>query len=101
MPPKKAAPVAMRRMPTQVDSTRRRGQRGRDPDIQRRRGGAIRRSPTASPSHQVVQIAAYFDHGAKPATERVVTPTVALTIVLKPAASAMNLRMSRGRESAS
>src|SRR5881397_1188899 len=33
--------------------------------------------------------------------ERVVTPTVALTIVLRPAASAMNFKISLGRESAS
>src|SRR6266404_4979503 len=56
---------------------------------QRRTKGVATTAPTASPSHHVVQIEPYTAQSANPAKARVVTPMVALTVVLGKAASAM------------
>src|SRR2546426_543302 len=61
------------------------------------RTGVTTSAPTTSPSHHVSQIAANRSQSAYPAVARLVTPTVALTVVLNSPASAANLKMSLGR----
>src|SRR5262249_22732909 len=61
----------------------------------------IMRAPTTSPSHQVIQTTRSVPGSTKPPAERVVTPTVALIIVLKPAARTANLKMFHARSIAS
>src|SRR4030095_5992032 len=64
--------------------------------LQRHRGlipqritiGAKMRSPVASPSHHVIQIAPYLAQSAKPASARLVTPMLGLTTALAIAAKA-------------
>ena len=63
-------------------------QRHRGPIPQRITTGAKMRSPAASPSHHVIQIAPYLAQSAKPASARLVTPMVELTTVLATAAKA-------------
>ena len=56
--------------------------------------------PAASPSHHVSQIPPYCDSAAYPARVRLVTPMVALTVVLTSAASPAKAKMSRARSNA-
>src|SRR5712692_6932342 len=51
--------------------------------LQSNNAGATTRSPDMSPNHQVHQIPRYPAHGAKPPSASDVTPTVALTMVLR------------------
>src|SRR5205823_14774797 len=62
--------------------------------------GATTRSPTASPSHQVHQIAPYSAQRANPVKASVVTPTVAPTVVLTMPASTVKANTSCGRSNA-
>src|SRR5262249_22491272 len=64
-------------------------------DTQRTRGGVTIRAPAASPSHQVIQISLYRSQSAYPPRVRVVTPNVALTVVLSKAARSTNVNVSR------
>src|SRR6266550_666595 len=52
--------------------------------------GATTIAPTASPSHHVNQMRPYSGHGANPAHDKLVTPTVALIAVLAKAARTTN-----------
>src|SRR2546422_6924343 len=61
--------------------------------------GAMTRSPIASPIHQSDQSAPKADQGWTPPTQRLVTPIVALTVVLTPAAKTIRPRTSRSRSS--
>src|SRR5258705_9164958 len=99
-PPKKAIAVAANNRTAHVASKGRRGRRGRSPVAQRRSGGATTRAPIASPSHHVVKMSPNFAHGAYPPSERLVTPMVALTIGLTPAARPENRKMSTDRAKA-
>src|SRR5262249_16041070 len=62
--------------------------------------GAMMTTPTASPSHQVIQIAPALAQGAKPARTSVPTPMVALTRVLTRAASTKKVITSCARANA-
>src|SRR3989442_544926 len=66
----------------------------RDLALQRTSSGVTTRAPPASPSHQVTQIGTYLAHDAKPVRDRLVTPIVALTVVLAMPARTANLRTS-------
>src|SRR5260370_17426766 len=56
--------------------------------------GVTTTAPTASPSHQVHQIGPYIAHSANPPNVRLVTPIVALTVVLTIPARNANLKTS-------
>ena len=64
------------------------------------RNGATTMSPAASPSHHVSQIGPKSAQRALPVSASVVTPRVALTVVLTSPASATNLKMSCARSKA-
>ena len=57
-------------------------------------------APTASPTHQVDQMELYLVHSANPARAKLVTPTVALTLVLTMPARKANLKTSCARSKA-
>src|SRR5438445_10108753 len=59
--------------------------------------GVITSAPATSPSHHVSQIDPYAAHAAYPARASVVTPTVALIVVLARPASTANRNTSAGR----
>lgn len=96
----------MRPMPTtdasiaRASTTRRRGHRGQGSVPQMTIRGATITAPTRSPSHQVVQIGQNLSHGASPTRDKLVTPNVALTVVLSMAARTTNLRISGARSNA-
>ena len=56
--------------------------------------GVIATAPTPSPSHHVLQMVPYFVHSANPDKASVVTPMVALMVVLTIAAKNANLNTS-------
>ena len=88
-PPKTASPsstISRRSNPTSKSFLPLQRHRGFSP--QRITSGAKMRSPVASPSHHVIQIAPYLAQSAKPASDRLVTPMVGLTTVLATAAKA-------------
>src|SRR5437773_3820833 len=62
--------------------------------------GATIKSPVASPSHQIHQRAPKSVHESTPPKHNELTPTVALTVVLTPAAQTIRLNTSRNRPSA-
>src|SRR5262249_54019036 len=64
-------------------------------NTQRTIAGVTIRAPAASPSHQVIQISLYRSQSAYPPRVRVVTPNVALTVVLRRAARSTNANVSR------
>src|SRR5713101_4564736 len=77
-----------------------RPQRTRGSAHHRSNGGATSSAPTASPSHHVNQMGKKSAQSAFPATDRLVTlvtPQVALTMVLRMAANKVNLKTSWGR----
>src|SRR5678815_3504986 len=62
--------------------------------------GAKISSPTASPNHQVSQIAPNCSGGAKPVRVKLVVPTVALTTGLSNGASTRKRKVFRARSNA-
>src|SRR5260370_8864675 len=58
--------------------------------------GVTTTAPTASPTHQVHQIGPYIAHSANPPNARLVTPIVALTVVLTIPARTANLKPTCG-----
>src|SRR2546430_17359862 len=62
--------------------------------LHRTNSGATTSAPPTSPSHQVSQIEPNLAHEAKPVSERLATPTVALTVGLTIPASTANLKPS-------
>src|SRR5216684_947065 len=57
--------------------------------------GVTTTAPTPSPSHHVLQMVPYFVHSANPDKASVVTPMVALKVVLTIPAKNANLNTSR------
>src|SRR5262249_19024624 len=64
---------------------------------QRIRGGATNKAPLASPNHHVNQMEKYRVHWEGSASDKQITPQVALTAVLRSAARRVNLKTSVGR----
>src|SRR5256886_2326329 len=83
-----------------ASSAWRRVQRTRGRAAQSSTAGAMTRSLTASPIHQVDQMGPKSVQRANPASERAATPAVALTAVLPSAARPASLKMSRARSQA-
>ena len=78
----------------------RRGRWTRGGASQRHRHGATTRSPSSSPRHQVRQAWPSLAEGMTPPSQPLVTPRVALTCVLSPAARTTKPTTSRRRASA-
>src|SRR5436305_12903011 len=82
-PPKTASPSSIskrRSNPTSKSFLPLQRHRGLIP--QRITTGAKMRSPAASPSHHVIQLAPYLAHSAKHVSARLATPIVERTVVL-------------------
>src|SRR5260370_1309006 len=65
--------------------------------LERSERGATTSARTAAPNPHVIQIDPKSAQRANPPTDRVVTPVVALTMVLNTAASSASLNVSRAR----
>src|SRR5204862_6489002 len=99
--PNTTAPVRASAASRRASPKRSRRSRSGDRRPQRVRTGATPRAPATSPSHQVSQIAAESFQLAYEPRARLVTPTVALTVVARNPARAPKLKMSRARSNAS